>query len=229
MDLPGDLDARRFSAARPPAVLLGGLNVLRALGRGGIPVIVASSSSDEAAFASLYCRGRLRLPALDDRRAVADRLLRLGESLAHALGRRLPLFYSNDDWQRLVQDYRSELMQHYTLLLNEPGVARAVIDKDLFQSLAAARGLPIPRIVDWDMLERFAGPVLVKPRTKFAADVSAVYSQLFAPQGKARIFPNGRALFTNEAARRMRGQLLIQEYVEGGDSHIWSFHGFADE
>src|SRR5688572_22181247 len=123
MKFASELHPRRFSAERPPVVLLGGLNVLRALGLGGIPVIVASNCSDEVAFASRYCWGRLSLPSLDNRRAVADTLLRAGERLAGDLGRRLPLFYSNDDWQRLVQDYRAELAQHYTLLLNDPDVA----------------------------------------------------------------------------------------------------------
>jgi hypothetical protein len=85
-----------------PAVLLGGLNVTRALGLGGVPVVVASAREDEAAFASRYCTAKLLLPPLDDRAAVLDALVRTGERLAAGAGERLPLFYSNDDWQRLV-------------------------------------------------------------------------------------------------------------------------------
>jgi D-aspartate ligase len=229
MKSASELHRRRFSAERPPVVLLGGLNVLRALGLGGIPVIVASSCADELAFASRYCWGRLSLPSLDNRRAVADSLLRAGERLAGDLGRRLPLFYSNDDWQRLVQDYRSELAQHYTLLLNDPDVADAVIEKDRFQSLAAARGLPIPRSLAWEALERIAAPVLVKPRAKFGHDASPAHLRLFGRHGKARVFPNGRALLADAAAQQLRDELLIQEYVDGDDRQIWSFHGFSDE
>jgi predicted ATP-grasp superfamily ATP-dependent carboligase len=229
MEFGNELDPRRFRAARPPVVLLGGLNILRALGRAGIPVIVASSSAHEVAFASRYCCGQLRLPPLDSTRLVADRLLDAGERLAGGLGRRLPLFFGNDGWQRLVQDHRAELARHYTLLLNDAEVAGAVIDKDLFQSLAAARGLPIPRALGWDALERFAGPVLVKPRTKFARDASPAYLRLFGRQGKACIFPNGRAVLADAAAQQLREALLIQEYVGGDDRQIWSFHGFSDE
>ncbi len=229
MKFTGELDPHRFSAARPPVVLLGGLNVLRALGVAGIPVIVASSCKDEVAFASRYCRGRLQLPSLDHKRAVADALLRAGERLSGGLGRRLPLFYSNDGWQRLVQDYRSELAQHYTLLLNDPDVADALIEKDLFQPLAVARGLPIPRTLDWDALERFSDPVILKPRTKFAHEVSPAHLRLFGRQGKACIFPNGRALLADTSAQQLRDEVLIQEYVGGDDRQIWSFHGFCDE
>jgi predicted ATP-grasp superfamily ATP-dependent carboligase len=229
MNLARDLEPRRYSAARPPVVLLGGLNVLRALGLGGVPVIVATASDDEAAIASRYCSARLRLPALDNRGAVVDALLEAGERLTQRLGRRVPLFYSNDSWQRLVQDHRSELARHYALLLNDPQVANALIEKDLFQPLAVARGLPIPRILQWEALERFTAPVLIKPHSKFAPELSSAHLELFGRQGKARIFPDGRALAASAAARKLRDGLLIQEYIAGDDRQIWSFHGFCDE
>jgi predicted ATP-grasp superfamily ATP-dependent carboligase len=223
-----ELDPRRFRAERPPVVLLGGLNVVRALGLAGIPVVVASSASDEAAFASRYCRGSLLLPSLGDRRAVVDSLLRTGARLAGSLGRRVPLFYSNDDWQRLVQDYRTELAEHYALLLNDVEVADALIDKDRFQPLAAARGLPVPRSFEWDELDQAPGPVLVKPRAKFR-DPTPAQMRLFGTQAKARIFRTGAALRADAAAQQLRPELLIQEYIDGRDRDIWSFHGFCDE
>jgi D-aspartate ligase len=227
--MSSELDPRRFSAARPPVVLLGGLNVVRALGIAGIPVVVAAEPGDDTAFASRYCRGRLRLPPLANRRAVVDALLHAGERLRSALGLRPALFYSKDDWQRLVQDYRSELAEHYTLLLNDPDIAEALIEKDRFQPLAVARGLPIPRMLEWEALESCAGPVLVKPRAKFGHDVPSAHLRLFGRQAKARVFPDGRALVADSAARELRADLLIQEYIPGDDRQIWSFHGFCDE
>jgi D-aspartate ligase len=224
-----EFDPRKFSPELPPVVLLGGLNVVRALGRAGIPAIVAASCADELALVSRYCRARLRLPALDDPGAVVDRLLHAGKRLADYLGRRPPLFYSNDGWQRLVQQHRGELAEHYALLLNDPEIADAVIEKDRFQPLAMARGVPVPRTLDWEALEGWTGPVLVKPRAKFGHDDSAARLRLFGRQGKACIFANGRALAAAPAARQLREELLIQEYIGGDDRQIWSFHGFCDE
>jgi len=229
MESASDLDPRRFSAARPPVMLLGGLSTCRALGLAGIPVVVASSGPHQPAFASRYCLGQLRLPSEGGRRAIADTLLAAGERLSAGLGRRVPLFYGNDDWQRLVQDYRTELAAHYALLLNDVDVADAVIDKDRFQPLALARGLPVPRALDWDSVGRVGRPVLVKPRAKSRWDLPAAHLRLFGPQGKARIFPSGSALLADPDARQLRNELLIQEYVAGDDRQIWSFHGFADE
>jgi D-aspartate ligase len=222
-------DPRRFSRARPPVVLLGGLNVARAVGLARIPVIIASNEAHEPALASRYCSARLPLPSLDDRGAVVEVLMRAGERLAGELGRRAPLFYGDDDQQRLVQEYRTQLSRYYALLLNDPEVADAVIEKDLFSPLAARRGLPIPRTIPWDALQAIAGPVLVKPRTKFAWEASPVHLQLFGRRGKARIFANGRALLADARAQQLRHDLLIQEYVDGDDRQIWSFHGFCDE
>jgi predicted ATP-grasp superfamily ATP-dependent carboligase len=227
MKLGVDVDPRRLRGARPPAVLLGGLNVARALGLAGIPVIVASADAREAAFASRYCIGRLLLPAAPG--AALEALLRAGERIAGAVGRSVPLFYGNDDRQRLIQEHRGALSPYYALLLNDPEVAHAVIEKDLFQPLAARRGLPIPRTLDWDALQGFERPVLVKPRTKFAWESSPVHVQLFGRRGKARVFANGRALLADARACELRADLLVQEYVEGDDRQIWSFHGFCDE
>ena len=212
-----------------PAVLLGGLNITRALGLAGIPVIVASTRPNEDAFASRYCAGSLLLPSLDDRTAVVDTLVRAGKQLSADVGARAPLFYSNDDWQSLVQDYRAELAPYYALLLNDAEVGDAVIEKDRFQALAVARGLPIPRTLAWEELEGFGRPVLIKPRTKFNWDSSPVYARLFARNGKARVFPHGPALLAEPAAEPLRQQLMIQEYIAGDDRQIWSFHGFCDE
>src|ERR671914_2870820 len=91
-------DLRRFHPQRPPVLLLGGLNLVRALGLGGVPAIVASPEPHSPALASRFSHGSLLLPALERRDAVLETLVRAGERLADALGRRVPLFYGNDDY-----------------------------------------------------------------------------------------------------------------------------------
>jgi predicted ATP-grasp superfamily ATP-dependent carboligase len=53
--------------------------------------------------------------------------------------------------------------------------------------------------------------------------------RFFGQHGKARIYDSGRALLADLAALQLREEILIQEYIAGGDRDIWSFHGFADE
>jgi D-aspartate ligase len=71
--------------------------------------------------------------------------------------------------------------------------------------------------------------VLVKPRTKTGWDNSAVFSQLLKGAGKARVFPDGRAVVLEPLAQSLKDELTLQEYIPGDDRSLWSFHGFADE
>jgi len=223
------VDLGRFSAHRPPAMLLGGINLVRALGMAGIPVIVASAESFTPGMASRYCIGRCALPPVAQREAVLERLLRAGEILTGALCTRVPLIFGDDDQLGLVQEYREALAPYYSFVLNDPAIARALHSKSLFQALAESRDLPVPRRLEWDQLAEFDTPVLVKPRSKTGWDNSAVYAQLFHGAGKARVFSDGRALLKDPVAQSLREQLTLQEYIPGGDSALWSFHGFADE
>jgi D-aspartate ligase len=215
----------------PPVVLLGGLNIVRALGMAGIPVIIASCERRTPSMASRYCTGTIALPPLGtdaaSRAAVVESLVRAGRRLAAQHGAPVPLFYDNDDRLALVQDYRAALEPHFALLLNEPALGAALLDKSLFQGLAERCALPVPRRIDWDALAAESGPVVVKPKLKIAWDHSSVHHQLFGGAGKARVFDSGGEARANALVQQLAGQLAFQEYVPGEDDAIWSFHGFA--
>ena len=213
--------------SKPPVVLLGGLNIVRALGLAGIPVVIASSERNTPAMASRYCSATVQLPPISERAAVVESLVRVGKRLAAEYGRKAPLFYDNDDRLALVQDYRAELEPHFALLLNKPSVGVALLDKALFQSLAERRGLPVPRRIDWQDLAAESGPVLVKPKVKTAWDDSRVQQQLFGGAGKARVFASGAEAQAHALVAQLAPKLAFQEYVPGDDHAIWSFHGFA--
>ena len=206
-----------------PVVLLGGLNVVRALGLAGIPVIIASSQRRTPSMASRYCAGVIDLPPIGDRESVVETLIRA----AQRFGARVPLFYDNDDRLALVQDYRAALEPHYALLLNGPELGDALLEKSRFQEFAERHGLPVPRRIEWQALEAERGPVLVKPKTRTAWDHSSIRLQLFGGAGKARIFESGAQARAHPLAAQLAGQLSFQEYVPGGDEAIWSLHGFA--
>jgi predicted ATP-grasp superfamily ATP-dependent carboligase len=213
--------------AKPPVVLLGGLNIVRALGLAGIPVIIASSERRTPSMASRYCAGSLELPPIVQREAWVDALVHAGRRLAALHGAPVPLFYDNDDRLAMVQKYRAALAPHFAFLLNQPALDEALLDKARFQELAERRGLPVPRRIDREALGREPGPVLIKPKTRTAWDDSSVRLKLFGGEGKARVFANGREAGEHPLVRQLCGQLSFQEYVPGGDDAIWSFHGFA--
>ena len=223
------LDLRRFRPERPPVVILGGLNVTRATGLAGLPAIVAAAEADSPAFASRYCSGGVLLPPLAQSEVVAEKLARLGEQLAGALGRAVPLFYGNDDYLNVILQHRERLSPYFRFIVNDPEVASALIDKERFDAFTRLRALPVPRTLEWDELETFDGPVLVKPKLKLAYEQTAIYLRLFDGAGKARVFGSARELLANPLAGALRRELVLQEYVPGSDREIWSFHGYADE
>jgi predicted ATP-grasp superfamily ATP-dependent carboligase len=223
------VDADALRAARPPVLLLGGLDLLRPLGTAGIPAIVATPDALDPALDSRYCRGRLRLPPLEQREAVVATLLGAGLRLRSALGRRVPLYYGTDDHLSLVSDARETLERYFLLLLNPPEVTRALLCKERFQALALERALPVPRALAWEELGGAAGAVLVKPRQKTDWEDSAIRLRLLDSAGKARIFPSGRAVLAHPLAMRYREELSFQEYVAGDDRQLYSYHGFGGE
>ena len=222
-----ELRAARLPRGRMPVVLLGGIDIVRALGLAGIPAIIASLERDTPAMASRYCAGTVALPPAAGRDAVVETLARAGRWLALEYGAPVPLFYDNDDRLALVQDYRAALAPHFALLLNDPPLADALLDKARFQRLAEERALPVPRRIDGQALGDEPGPVLAKPKARTGWERSAVRVQLFGGAGKARVFTSGREARDDRLVRQLAAHLAFQEYVPGDDTTIWSYHGFA--
>jgi predicted ATP-grasp superfamily ATP-dependent carboligase len=212
--------------------LLGGVNLVRTLGRAGIPAVVASADRDEPAFASRYCIAHHVLPPLDHPQAV-DRLVGIGERLREDAGRRVPLMYGSDDALELIYAHRERLQRHFRFLVTDPAIAGALIAKDRFQAFAVERGLPVPPELAWegDGPGTLAGAdreVLVKPRIKVDWHDSVLCARVFGGDSKARIYANGAAALADPAVSLFRDQLTFQEYIPGGDEALWSFHGYAD-
>jgi D-aspartate ligase len=228
------IDPQRLSRDRPPVVLLGGTNLVRALGMAGIPAIVASTDPDEPSLASRHCIARIVLPPLSRPDEVIDALLELSAEIMGLIGRRVPLMYGSDDQLELIYAHRDRLQGHFLMILNDSEVAQALIEKGRFAELAQARLLPAPLTLRWegtgiDSLRNWSREVLVKPKLKLDWHDSPLHERLFTDDGKAMIFANGEQAMSHPLVERYRNQLTFQEYVPGDDSNLWSFHGYADE
>jgi len=211
-----------------PAVLMGGVNLVRCLGLAGIPAIVATPDRAEPALASRHCREGVILPSYDRPEAAAAALEQLGERLAQQYGVRVPLLYGSDDALGLVCAHRGRLGRVFRLLLNDPDVAEALLEKDRFQAFAEARGLPVPRRLQWEELAAHAGSVVVKPSAKADWHDSPLKKRLFG-DSKALIFASGAEAAAHAGVALYREQLTCQEYIPGDDTCIGSYHAVADE
>ena len=216
-----------------PAVLVGGVNLVRSLGLAGIPAIVASSDEHEPAFASRYCAAKCLLPPMSHPEAVVDALVAIGDRLAGEHGRRVPLFYGSDDALKVICADRERLQRYFLLMLNDPSVADAMIAKDSFQAFARQRGLPVPVALRWEAkgpgsVAAHPGPVVVKPSNKEGWSDSLLRKRAFG-HAKALVYATGAEAAADARLAAFHEQLTCQEYVAGGDESNWSYHAFADE
>jgi hypothetical protein len=112
-------------------------------------------------------------------------------------------------------------------MLNDPEIGNALIAKDRFQSLAVARGIPVPQELAWEgtgpgTLAATRGPVLIKPCVKVDWYGSQLRERLFPGDSKARVFASGAELLHDPVVALFREQLTFQEYVPGGEECLWS-------
>jgi predicted ATP-grasp superfamily ATP-dependent carboligase len=229
-----DVAFHQLRRDRPPVMLWGGLSLLRALRLASVPVVLATADPADPAVRSRHVAGICRLPPSGpDARALVAALLEGGRRLHEALGRRVPLFYGNDEQLSLVYDHRDELARHYLLALNEPALGLALLEKDRFETLARVHHLPVPR--SWPMgeegeraLSEASGAKVVKPRRKTHFEESALRRSVFDGHGKALVFRDGRELLAR-LPRAHAGEISVQDYVPGPDDRLVSFHGYADD
>ena len=228
-----DVRLHALRRERPPVVLLGGLSLLRSLQFAAIPAVVATSDPGDPALWSRHVAGVLHLPdPARGERATVDALLAAGEQLHERLGVKVPLFYGNDDQLSLIYCHRDLLARDYLLLLNEPALGLALLEKDRFEVLARELDLPVPRSWSWPAeaeaaLRNAPGPKVIKPRKKTRWD-AAMRQRLLGGEGKALVFDTARDLIAHVPAAHA-DELSIQDYVPGDDRRLFSFHGFADE
>ncbi|WP_437643496.1 carboxylate--amine ligase [Sorangium sp. So ce362] len=225
-----DTDVTRFSPERPPALVLGDITLVRPHGMVGTPVIVATTDPADRVLCSRHVSAACLVPGFEEanRDASAAILLRLGERLHAALGRRIPLFYGTDPQLELIYRHRRALAQHFLFLLNEEDVCWSLLDKEGFYGLCEARGILAPRTLrPGGDLTGLRDPLLVKPRRKSAW--AEIQHELLGGVGKARLFSTRAELLAHPHFARLEQDLIVQEHIACDVVDLVSFHGFADE
>ncbi len=188
----------------------GGINALasvRSLGRRGVPVhVFALKGSAQIASHSRYCRGRT---LVDGPGELCTALL----DFARGRPRRPVLYVDNDPMMRLLAPHAAVLGARFELV-DPIGDAVRLTDKQFQIGLARRCGIAVPRTwfpTNWSGLAaiRSAKRLIAKPcgRADFKALVAASADALAA------------LLRARGAAP---GEVLVQEYVEGGDAQIYA-------
>ena len=217
----------------PDAVLHGDLNMLRSFAGTDVRTVVLASDPDAPIFLSRHC-GQRRLIAdvnAEPGAALAD-LLELGR-----LHDDLPVFYYGDDATLLlVSRNREALAARFRFLMPEAGLVEALVDKTLFAALARERGLPVPRTVASteartarEVARLLGPPWILKPFCHLGWRTSKAVTGLGVGPVKALRADTERELARMiERVESFSAGFVVQEFIPGGEDHVYSFHAYLD-
>lgn len=208
------------------------LNLVRALGEQGVPVIVIAEDPQPPSRHSCYCSRFHHLPGFTREPARLLDLLTLLQRLHQ--GALLPVFPSADPDLGALLALESALVGVCRPIVSPPAVARLLMDKRAFGTEAERLGLPVPRsfsprtLVAAEALSRIVDyPVIVKPAHPLA----------WKHPGLDPAVARAKALLVEDpwALVRLCGQLaphglevLVQEYIPGRDEAHHSVHVYVD-
>lgn len=213
-----------------PAVVLGcfghgGLGIVRSLGRLGVPVHAVDADRLTPAFGSKYCRGRYIWNLHGNR---AEDSLRFLDQLGRSLGQRCVLIATSDNGAMLVADHAERLSERFIFPRPDAGLVRSLCSKREMYHLARQCNIPTPEtsfpqsrsdVLAWLDVARF--PVLLKP----------IYSyRPGRPTQTMEIIHTPKQLLERYDAIEDAAapNLMLQEYIPGGDDATWTFNGYFD-
>ena len=176
----------------------------------------------------------------NEERPLVDELLRLGRQLRDVNPDLPLLLLANTDWRiHVLATHREELERYYVVPIPPLEVIEQVSDKQTFEKLASAQGMPVPRSFYEDFSDADATdwvpqpvpadlrfPVVAKP-----AD-SSQYENLQFP-GRQKVYRIDTPeqlddLWRTLARAGFRDTFVAQELVEGDDTQMYSVTAYVD-
>ncbi|MEO6576573.1 MAG: hypothetical protein ABIP89_22185 [Polyangiaceae bacterium] len=221
--------------ARDPvtAVLTGDLNMVRCFDDAGLRTMLVGSDPDDLKFHSRSGASRLIAdPRTEPERAVDD-LVALGK----ALPGRPALFYDSDPMLVLISRNRVVLERYFRFRMPDPELVEALASKVEFDGLARRLDLPVPKTVlsrdvssGREAAAKLTLPCMFKPVSHAGWYTSDVVVEAGAKPFKALLaetYEQFLALWKKMS--RFDRDFVVQEYVPGRDSCIYSFHAYLDD
>jgi predicted ATP-grasp superfamily ATP-dependent carboligase len=224
--------ARRGHAAhpgRPPACVLGDIDLVRALGLARIPSHVLAPPGAPVRY-SRHTRSVLPWQNAWERpEELVDALVRFGQAQPEPP----VLFYQEDRTLMLVSRHRERLREGFRFVVPDAELVEQLVDKARFQKLAAQLDLPVPparllkpgAATPSESELGLAFPLVLKPVVRIPTRWEPV-----AGPGKATSVANMaalRELWPRLAAANL--PILAQELVPGPETCIESYHAYVDE
>jgi len=216
--------------ASVPAVVLGfhcgGLGIARSLGRLGVQVHGVDRDPRAPGFASRYCRSA---HVWDYEVAPAAETLGFLDEVGRKVGPAV-LIPTTDGAAEFIAEHAVELSPRFTFARVSPELVRTLIDKREVFRLAQQAGVPTPPVMfpqSSDDVARFLSsatfPIVLKAINPGRLERRTGHRLLVAhtPEELLRRY----AEWEDAAAPN----LMLQEFIPGGDETVWVFNGVFNE
>lgn len=203
-----------------------GLGITRSLGRLGVAVYTIDPDRRAPVFASRYCRGK---GLWDIETAWPGDSVRYLLDFARDIGERAILIPTSDSTTIFLEQNAGALGEAFMFPNQPAGLAASLCSKERMHALAREAGVPSPetffprsRQEVREIIGRAAFPIMLKPILERRTSKGA-------RQGKY-ILRNARELLERYDALEDPGNpnLMLQEYIPGGEDTIWMFNGYFD-
>lgn len=217
--------------ASTPVVVLrcarhGGLGITRSLGRLGVPVFNVDAGRWVPAFVSRYSAGRFQW---DIESAPERESLRFLEDVAGKIGKRPILIPTSDNIAMFVADHAERLAQSFSFARPGAQMVRTLCSKKEMYFLAKRLGIPTAetafpqnRADVLRHLETARFPIMLKGILGSKLD-SRSGKRMFLVHDRKQLLQHYDACENPDAPN-----IMLQEYIPGGDDTVWMFNGYFD-
>ncbi len=202
-----------------------GIGITRSLGRLGVDVYGIDSDRLSPVFFSRYCRGKF---IWDLHAAPAQESLDFLAEVSRKIGRRALLIPTSDIGAMLVDEHADRLAANYIFPARDSRLVRSLCNKREMYYLARKWNVDTPEtafprsrddVIQYLETARF--PILLKP----------IYNLVPGQKPWRMMIVNSERelLEAYEAAEDPAApNVMLQEYIPGGDEMTWTFNGYFD-
>jgi predicted ATP-grasp superfamily ATP-dependent carboligase len=215
-----------------PVVILrahghGALGILRSLGRLGVAAYVVDPDPMAPAFISRYCQRKF---VYDIENGSAQRSVQYLLDVARKLGQRSILIPTSDVTALFVADNAQALKEWFLFPDQSAELSHALASKKQMYYLAKRLAIPTPECVfprsrrdASDFLQRATFPVMLK-------GINTELQRKLSAKGMFIVHTPSELLEAYDAWEDpQKPNLMIQEFIPGGDDTVWMFNGYFNE
>ncbi len=206
---------------------LGALAIMRSLGSLGVRLYGVDENQKSPGFLSRYCRGKFLMHFEEQRE---QEYLEYVVRLSKRIGERAILIPTSDELSLFVAKHSNELYGNFIFPRNDPALVSDLISKEGMYHLARKHAVPTPNTI---FPKEMNDVLAYVEEAKFPVMLKGIYGNRLQTRTNKKmvIVHTEKELVETYKELEEPGfpNLMIQEYIPGGDEQIYIFNGYFNE